>query len=656
MTKSITSLLLLLLSIISIAQTKNGSSKYNNKLATAQVNPNDTVTNPKHKAPIDWYKVITVDNDTTYIDTTLTIKKEYVYNYLRKDTFGLIPFANEGQTYNTLQYGLNETSPLPDFGFEAKQFNFLQANQIKYYSVATPLTELYFKTVMKQGQSLDSFITINTSEQFNFSIAYKGLRSVGRYVNQLSSTGNFRFTANYNSKNKRYFLKAHFTSQDILNGENGGIINNADFESNAATFNDRARLQVYLTDATTSLEGNRYFFDHIFRINKENRSNNLYLTHQFNFENKFFEYMQPTVLTSIINSDGTTNYVSHFGDAYVSSNIDNKTRYNKLYNKVGAIYENKTLGQFQFFLEDLKYNYYYNSVLVINNAVIPSSLNDRIDNVGGQYKYQKNKWKGNFQYTNSISKQALSNLDLHLEYYFNPDNQISFHYQKLNKLPNHIYDLYQSSYIKYNWNSNFKNEKINNFDVSATTKWVDLDFQLSVLNDKLFFSKDNLDANILIVSPKQYDKTINYLSFKISKDFQYRKWGFDNTFLYQKVDQSNSILNVPTLVARNTLYFSDFVFKRAMYIQTGVTLNYFSKYFANDYNPLIGEFYVQEQKKIGDFPLLDFFINAKVKQTRIYLKAEHFNSAFSGNNYYAAPGYPYRDFVVRFGLVWNFFQ
>jgi hypothetical protein len=54
--------------------------------------------------------------------------------------------------------------------------------------------------------------------------------------------------------------------------------------------------------------------------------------------------------------------------------------------------------------------------------------------------------------------------------------------------------------------------------------------------------------------------------------------------------------------------------------------------------------------------MLDFFINAKVQQTRIYLKAEHFNSSFSAPTYYAAPEYPYRDFIVRFGLVWNFFS
>ena len=93
-----------------------------------------------------------------------------------------------------------------------------------------------------------------------------------------------------------------------------------------------------------------------------------------------------------------------------------------------------------------------------------------------------------------------------------------------------------------------------------------------------------------------------------------------------------------------------------MYLQTGFTFQTFTKYYANDYNPLIGEFYIQEKKKIGDFPLVDFFINARVRQARIFLKAEHLNSSFTGRNYYSAPNYPYKDFIVRFGLVWTFFQ
>ena len=611
---------------------------------------------PTPKALFDQYKVISIENDTTYIDTSLTIKKEYVFNYLRNDNFGLLPFANDGQTYNILNFGLNEFSALPSFGFEAKQFNFLKQNQIKYYAVATPLTELYFKTTIKQGQSLDAFITLNTSERFNFSAAYKGLRSIGRYVNQLSSSGNFRFTMSYNTKNLKYFLKSHFTSQDILNGENGGIINTADFESGDKKFKDKARLQVYLTDATSLLKGNRYFINQSYNFSNNKPENKYSLEHEFSFENKSFLYTQKTINTTLTNTNGSSTVFSRFGDCYVFGNVYDKTNNQQLYNKIALDFRSNKYGHFKVFVDDFNYNYFYNSVLVINDKEIPSVLKGRINNIGGQYFYNKGKWNGVFKYANSISKQSLSNLDAQLDYNFNNENQVSFQIQNINKLPNYIYNLYQSSFTNYNWSNDFNNEKINNLYVKAKTKFLNAEVQVSSLKDKLYFSENTSTANQLLVTPKQYGKSIQYLSAKFEKEFKYRKFALDNTVLFQTTQQDDAILNVPKFVVRNTIYFSDDIFKKAMFIQTGMTLNYFSSYYANNYNPVIGEFYIQNTKKIGDFPMLDLFINARVRQTRIYLKAEHFNSVFSGNKYYSAPNYPYRDYLIRFGLVWNFFQ
>lgn len=607
------------------------------------------------KATISQYRIITLERDTTFVDTSLTIKKEYEYNYLRRDIFGLMPFANEGQTYTTLQYGLNQFSPFPEFGYTAKQFNYLQPNQIKYYSVATPFSELYFKTVMEQGQSLDAFITINTSERFNFSLAYKGLRSLGKYINQLSSTGNFRFTASYNTKNKRYYSNFHFTSQDMSNGENGGLTNPENFEGEEVVYKERARLGVYFEDAKSILIGKRLFLDHNFRINTTKGANNAYLTHQINFESKYFEFNQPTIATTITSSTGTETTFNRFGGAFASGNINDQVRYNRMYNKVGAIYENTTLGKFQFFIDDFRYNYFYNSVLFLTAQTIPNAINDKINTFGGQYEYNKNKWSGKFVYSSAITNQSLFDFDARLKFKLNDKNSLSFEYQNSNKLPNHIYNLHQSSYINYNWYNNFKNEKNNTIKIDADTQFLKASVQLNTLNDYLYFSNDDT-ANLQLVTPKQYDKTINYLSLKISKEFKFRKFALDNTALYQKVDQKENILNVPQLVLRNTLYYSDDFFKKAMFLQTGITFNYFTKFYANDYNPILGEFFIQNQKQIGAFHNFDIFVNARIQRTRIYLKAEHFNSSMSGNNYYSSPNNPYHDFMIRFGLVWNFFQ
>lgn len=599
------------------------------------------------KASVDLYKIISLDNDTTYVDTTLTIQREYKFNYLRKDTFGLLQFLNEGQTYNTLNFGLTPFNPYPEFGFKAKHFNYLEVQDIHYYNVPTPYSDLYFKSVMEQGQNLDAFVSLNTSRNLNFSVGYKGLRSLGKYRNQLSSTGNFRFITSYNTTDRRYYLKAHITAQDILNQENGGIANLSEFEDVEDIFKERARLETYFEDAKSLLKGNRFFVDHKFRLSKSN-PNSLVLLHQFTFENKFFDF--------------SMSASERFGQSY-SSNISNKTRYNRMYNKVGVAYSNERLGDFQFFVDDYNYNYfYYRTVTLANQNVVPNKNNDRINTWGAQYNYQKNKWKGSLLFSNSITNQSLANIEANVRYALNEKNTFTAKYQNMNKLPDLNYVLYQSNYVAYNWYNSFKNEKINNFEVEAKTQWFDASFQYTVLNDHLFFANTNPVYNEqgiaeqLLVKPYQYDQTINYMSVKATKDIKFWRMGFDTTLLYQKVDQANDILNVPELTTRNTLYYSDYYFKKALFIQTGVTLNYFTKYKANDYNPLLGEFYIQNQKEIGDFPMLDFFINAKIRTFRVFLKAEHFNSSFTGNKYYTAPNYPYRDFMVRFGVIWNFFS
>jgi hypothetical protein len=646
------SIVLLFFSSFLFAQNKSRRIDFNSKYQSAS----DTIKTkqPQKVATIDLYRIITLDRDTTYIDTSLTIQREYSHNYLRRDTFGLLPFANDGQTYNTLSY--SETyNPLPEFGFKAKHFNFIEANQIRYASVATPISELYFKSTQQRGQSVDSYITINTAPNLNFSLAYRGLRSVGKYINQLTSAGNFRFTVSYNTQNKKYFLNAHFTQQDILNEENGGITTIEDFESENLDYKNRQRLEVYLTDAKSFLKGKRLFIDHSYMFNRKKGANNLYLNHQFNYENKFFEYNQATVPSA---SNGSEVY--RFGDSFKTSGINDQTRYNKMYNKAGLAYENTTIGKFQFFVDDFRSNYYYNQILVFDNRTVPSALSLNINNVGGQYQYRKGKWNGDFLYTRSITNQSLSNLDAKMQFDLNDENQFIFQYQNINKLPNNNYNLHQSSYVAYNWSNDFKNEKINSLSLSALTSWLTASAQFSILKDHLYFNDVTLlsqkNVQTQIVAPTQYSGTINYLSFKLSKEFKFGKFAFDNTVLYQKVGQDEAVLNVPELVTRNTIYFTDYFFKKALFLQTGVSFNYFTSYYANDYNPVIAEFFVQKEKQIGNYPVLDFFVNAKIQRTRIYFKVEHLNSSLTGNSFYSAPNNPYRDMTIRFGLTWNFFD
>ena len=130
----------------------------------------------------------------------------------------------------------------------------------------------------------------------------------------------------------------------------------------------------------------------------------------------------------------------------------------------------------------------------------------------------------------------------------------------------------------------------------------------------------------------------------------------DNSIIFQNVTQNQEIINLPKLLIRNTLYISEKVFKNVLDLQSGISLKTFSKFYANEYNPLLSTFHVQTLNKIGGYPILDFFINAKIRQTRIFFIAEHVNSSFSTGKFFSSPTSPYTDSNIRFGLRWNLFN
>ena len=166
---------------------------------------------------------------------------------------------------------------------------------------------------------------------------------------------------------------------------------------------------------------------------------------------------------------------------------------------------------------------------------------------------------------------------------------------------------------------------------------------------------NSTDLNQYSIIPVQHEGNLDVLKIRLARKVNFGKFSIDSKLLLQK-SLSDDIINIPKIVSRNTFYFSTDMFKKALFLQTGFGVKYFSKFYMNGYDPLLSELYVQSDKEIGEFPIIDFFINAKIQQTRLYFKFEHFNSSFTGYNYYSAPNYPYRDFTFRFGLVWNFFM
>lgn len=644
------------------SQDRPGPGRKNADSLRASFNPKAEFKAAKiegEKITIADYKIISFQRDTTLLDTSLTIAKDYKYNYLRRDDFELMPFSNVGQPYNRLGVQLQQRSLLPRMGARARHFNYLETEDISYYNVATPLTDLFFKTTFEQGQMLDASLASNFNKRFNVSIAFKGFRSRGKYAQDEAQSGNFRMTTNYSTENGRYQFRAHVAAQDIKGQENGGLASpEVQFESDNSEFADRSRLDVLFKNVQNELQGKRYYLDQRYRLLRSSRDSlpgngGLYITHRYEYETKWYQYNQ--------NAD-----VSAYFGPLLYGKVRDQAYLKTTFNQLGAAWDNKLLGKLEANISLYDYRYFFTSILQTDGGVIPSEFSGQQILVGGTWEKEYEGYKlvanGSLGISGSLM-QSFLHAAIRLPLAEKMSLTAGLH--QSSRLPDFNYVLYQSDYVNYNWDNReqFNYEQVTGlFAQFKSEVFGDLNGSYSTVNNYSYFSsaatEDQIASGLerVYIRPEQQSDAVNLLRLKYSNELRSGKWALNNTLLYQQVAQAENVLNLPTLVTRNTVYYSSDVFKKAMFIQTGVTFKYFSEYALDAYNSLLADFYVQDRQKFGGFPLLDFFINARIRQTRIFLKAEHFNSSFTKTNYYSAPNYPYRDFVIRFGLVWNFFS
>lgn len=619
-------------------------------------------------ATIEMYQIFQQGKRTVFVDTTLTVQKEYKTNFLRRDYFELLPFVNMGSAFNRLGYDFTKGSLQPQMGARSKHFSFYEIEDVKYYRVPTPLTELFFRTTLEQGQLSDALISVNTSPQFNFAVAYRGMRSLGKYVNQRSNAEAFRISLTYQTENERYKAKAHYVSQNLGNQENGGITAEgiALFESGDPDFIERSVLDVRLKSAENSLKGKRSFLEHNFALVQSNEDSGSSWTigHQIMDETKTYIY------TDSSNS-------AYFGGRVYNTTINDRVRWKIFSNKFETKLINPLLGELTAGVVYSNIDYFFEVPEGTPEEVLPLALETNQGFLNADYLF---KWRG-FDLTAHFNKTILGDrlsdevsvqgkISLKNEIFF--EGKLSF----INKSPNLNFIRYRSNYAAYNWhNENLENEKITNLSATLShPKWGSISGWLQRLDNFTYYNQlfaeveagaePPLLENQLFTEVVQSADPITYLKLRYQSHYTLGKFALTNTAQYQKVMNDNpsievteaQVINVPEWNLRSTISFSSDAFKKALFFQAGITGHYFTRYYADQYNPLLGDFIRQDRHTIGEYPRIDVFVNAKIKQTRIYFKYEHVNSSFTGYDFYSAVGYPYRDRIIRFGVVWNFFQ
>ena len=639
------------------------------------------------------YKIMYLDGTEKVVDTSLSLEGEYTFNFLREDYFEYLPLPNMGEGFNKLGYNFHDQPFTPQMGARVKHFGYFEKEDIPYYEVPSAYTELFFKSTFQQGQFLDTSLAINTSPRFNIAVSFRGFRSLGKYVSALSRSRQFRLSTQYQTYNQRYRLRMHQTTQSLENEVNGGLTNDsvyffenapnyveADESGNPVLdedgneqivfydgFLDRNRLGTQI-QADNVLEGKRYFMEHRYQMLPVAKDTTVYkmaVGYSASLENKKYKFNQ--------NRPG-----AYFFENYEVSNVRDSTSFNTLENKLYIQYKDKALGQFQLDLYHHNWDYSLGSKEYEKDTLLSNQI--KTSQLAAQARWQKELFGVT---TSAMGYQSLNKdyatqaFTLDIKRPLVKDILLGASYKYRSQPLNFNFYLAESDYKMYNWdNTHLENQQFNTRSVFIShPKWGRIQGEWTSIDNFTFLNNTTRLRDLnkkFSVEVLQTDKKIDYFKARLDQRIDFGNFSWVNNMQYQKVNQEEDpdailsgpiALNVPEWLIRSTLMLTSSIFNKALFFQTGATFVFFTDYYADQYNPLLAEFVTQNNTKIGEYPRVDFFFNAKIKSSRIFLKLENISAPIehlididTPYDYYAAPFVPYRDFSIRFGLIWNFFE
>lgn len=208
------------------------------------------------------------------------------------------------------------------------------------------------------------------------------------------------------------------------------------------------------------------------------------------------------------------------------------------------------------------------------------------------------------------------------------------------------------------WDNDLSN--IFRFRVGGELKWwktrLKVNFE-NITNYTHFASRLDMAPGYLTrygVDVVQAPGSIQVLDATLCQDFSIGPLRWENELTIQQSTNQDH-LPLPLFSAYTNLYLK-FRIAKVLNTEIGADLRFFTKYYAPDYSPIIGQFASQSTEsrtKIGGYPWVNVYINFLLKRARFFVMLSHVNYA-SGGNYFLVPHYPTNDRLLRFGISWNF--
>lgn len=180
--------------------------------------------------------------------------------------------------------------------------------------------------------------------------------------------------------------------------------------------------------------------------------------------------------------------------------------------------------------------------------------------------------------------------------------------------------------------------------------------RFSTFRNYVFFKQDT--SNVQDVLPIQSSGYQTWFSPELNLSFLIaRHINFTGQALYTRIlENSEDAIQVPDMFINAQLSYSNIWFNGNMDFQFGVDMHWKSAYYAPGYDPVIQQFYQQQAFETPSFPIIDIFLNTKIKRARIFVKYNNLLKLFSSYGNIPTPYYPGIRNLIDFGFDWSFYN
>ena len=603
-----------------------------------------------------------------------------LYNYQRQ----AIPSMNSSAYATTGNLGAEgqtqiffERKKTSDFFFKDALNSWmpLPENE-KFYNVYIPMTLLSYNTGGDKKSTQDRLraeFAGNVNRRIGVGAKMDYLYSKGSYESQATKDFTFGFNAYY--RGDRYEVQAFYNHYNLLNKENGGIENDLYITDPAeiqggVTKVDPKNIPTRLSAAHSQFSGQEFFMNHAFNVGywKDEQVNDTLTREIYVPVTKFIWTMDYSDGHHMFLNENASEARDFWKNSYFGLNkTEDHTHYWTLQNTLGvqmiegfqkwakfglSAYATYSINKFTQPIDSISGL----ASMPIGLTPMPVGLNisDKATQhqlwVGGQITKQK----GSILTYNANAKFGLigdvaGDIDISGEIntrfkLFGDTVRINAGGHFKNTAQPYLLQHYRSNHFV--WDNDFGKTRSFRVKGELVIPWTQTHLKVGFenLQNYVYFDKNAL--------PCQENGNIQIFSATLEQKLRLGIWNWDNSITYQTTS-NQSVLPLPTLSVYSNMYLYFVAFK-VLNIQLGVDCNYYTRYYAVNYQPATMTFHVQDEIKIGNYPFMNAYVTCKLKKVRFFVMFSHVNQGWFSKEYFSMPHYPLNPRKFQIGLSVDF--